>query len=135
MPGPVLAEVAERLVATEARGHGLTLMVITSKGWKDTLKQDAIARAGGPEVWRDWGNLFGEGPPRAVLVKVAETFVARHEAGWAAELKERGYTEKEIQSVMATRKRKGNCPLFVFALVGKEWRLGGDERTWHLAAR
>ena len=59
-------------VAAEARGHGLTLTAVTCKGWKNTLKQDAFTRPGGPEVWRDWGNRFGEGPPRAVLAKVAK---------------------------------------------------------------
>ena len=59
LPDEVLAKVAEKLVAAEPRGHGLTLMAITCKGWKGTLKEDAIKAAGGPEVWRDWGNRFG----------------------------------------------------------------------------
>ena len=31
-------------------------------------------------------------------------------------------TEEAIQNIMAERKRKGNCPLFVFARVCKPWR-------------
>ena len=82
-----------------------------------------------PEDWRDWAGL-----PEDVLAKVAGTFVAQTEAGWAAELQEWGWSEEEIQEEMAWRKRKGNCPLFVFARVCKPWRkaqlkVGGPLRT------
>merc|ERR1719504_627418 len=66
-------------------------------------------------------------------MKVAGTLVAQTEAGWAAELKEWGNSERRIQARMAKRKRDGNC-LFVFALVCKGWRkaqlkVGGPLRT------
>ena len=145
VPVEVLAKVASRVAAAEARGHGLTLMAVTCKGWKETLKQDAIARAGGPEVWRDWGNRYGEGLPATVLAKVAGKVVAQTEAGWAAYLKRQGHTnvwtglmrglnlQGKIQVEMKVRKRNGNC-LFVFARVCREWRkaqlkVGGRLRT------
>ena len=76
--------------------------------------------AGGvdPEELRDWAGL-----PEVLIEKVAETLVAQTEAGWAPKLKEGdpdGWTEEELQAL--ARKRKGNCPLFVFARVCKNWR-------------
>ena len=100
--------------------RGSALLAITCKGWKEALKQNAVARAGGPEVWRDWGNRFGEGLPADVLAKIAETHAAQAEADWAAGLKRRDpdwWTEERIQEETA----KGNC-LFAFAMVGKAWR-------------
>ena len=94
---------------------------------------EALGAAGGagpgdPE-WRDWAG----GLPAEVLERVAETLVAQTEAGWAAQLKEWGWSEGEIQEVMEERKREGNC-LFVFAVVCKGWRkaqlkVGGPLRT------
>jgi len=83
-----------------------------------------------PEEWRDWAG----GVPADVLEKVAGKVVAQTEAGWAAHLKEWGWSEERIQEEMAKRKRKGNC-LFVFARVCKGWRkaqlkVGGPLRTW-----
>ena len=74
--------------------------------------------AGGvdPEELRDWAGL-----PDEVLEKVAGKLVARTEAGWAARLKERYYSEELIQEQMAKRKRDGNC-LYMFARVCKGWR-------------
>ena len=134
VPGAVLAQVAGQLVAAEARGHGLTLMAITCRGWKDTLKEDAVKAAGGPEVFRDWGNRFGEGLPDQVLEMIAAAHVAQTEALYAAFLKlVLGYPEDRVQKTMAKRKAEGNC-LFVLALVCKEWRkaqlkVGGPLRT------
>ena len=134
LPGPVLSLVAEKLNAAETRGPGFTLMAITCQVWKKTLRQDAIDAAGGPEVWRDWGNLFGKGLPVRVLAKVAEKLITQNEAPWAAWLKEvRGDSEHWIQEKMDQRKRVGNC-LFVFARVSKEWRkaqlkVGGPLRS------
>ena len=133
LPAEVLGKVAEKLTAAETRGPGSTLLAITCKGWKEALKQNAIARAGGPEVWRDWGNRFEEGLPAEVLGKIAEKRVAQSEAGWAAQLKMEGWSKREIQREMAKRKREGNC-LLVFARVCKEWRqaqlkVGGPLRT------
>ena len=94
----------------------------------------AIEAAGGPDVWRDWGNAFGGGLPPEALANVAGKVVAQKEAARAAYLKEvLGKTEKEIQEEMAKRKRDGNG-LFVFARVCKEWRkaqlkVGGPLRT------
>ena len=89
------------------------------------------ARAAGvaPEDWRDWAG----GLPDEVLGKVVGKVVAQTEAGWAAHLKEWGWSEKEIQEKMEKRKREGNC-LFVFARVCKGWRkaqlkVGGPLRT------
>ena len=69
------------------------------------------------EAWRDWAG----GLPAEVLVKVAGKVVAQTEAGWAAQLKEWGYSEEDIQERLAKMKREGNC-LFVFARVCKPWR-------------
>ena len=74
----------------------------------------APGAAGGaaPRAGPDWAGL-----PADLLVKVAETLVAQHEAGWAAHLEEWGHSEAQIQEVIAWRReREGNC-LFVFALV------------------
>ena len=95
-----------------------------------TLRKELALRAGvDPEKWRDWAGL-----PEDLLAKVAETLVAQTEAGEAARLKQRGVREELIQERMADRKRKGNCPLFVFARVCKPWRkvqlkVGGPLRT------
>jgi len=70
-----------------------------------------------PEEWRDWAG----GVPEDVLGKVAGKVVAQSEAGWAAHLQELGWSEKEIQEMLAKRKRDGNC-LFAFARVCKGWR-------------
>jgi len=83
---------------------------------------------GDPKL-RDWAG----GLPPEVLARVAETLVAQTEAGWAAWLKEVGWSEEEVEEKMGRRKRDGNC-LFVFALVCKEWRkaqikVGGRLRT------
>ena len=59
-----------------------------------------------------------------MLVKVAETLVARTDAGWAAWMKRASpnfWTEERLQMMMARRNVNGNC-LFVFARVCKEWR-------------
>ena len=103
---------------------------------RSLARLDALAAAGGPGVWRDWGNRFGGGLPEHVLMKVAETLVAQSEAVWAAQLKKDlpHLTEERIQEEMERRKRKGNCPLFVFARVCKPWRkaqlkVGGPLRT------
>ena len=69
-----------------------------------------------------------------VLGKVVGKVVAQTEVGWAAKLREWGWSEESIQQEMAKRKRKGNCPLFVFARVCKPWRkaqlkVGGPLRT------
>ena len=69
-----------------------------------------------------------------MLVKIAETLVAKNEADWAAVLDPDDYLgEKYIQEKLAKRKLEGNC-LFVFALVCKGWReaqlkVGGRLRT------
>ena len=82
-----------------------------------------------PEERRDWAGL-----PLEVLENIAKKHIAQTEAGWAAHLKEvAGYSEEDIQVMMARRKREGNC-LFVFAMVCKEWRkaqlkVGGRLRT------
>ena len=65
---------------------------------------------------------------------MAAKVVAQTEAGWAAWLKEDGWTEGNIQGDLAWRKSNGNCPLFVFARVCKNWRkaqlkVGGPLRT------
>ena len=90
---------------------------------------EAGVLAPGDEGWRDWAG----GVPAEVLEKVAGKVVAQTEAGWAAHLKEWGWSEERIQEEMAKRKRKGNC-LFVFARVCKGWRkaqlkVGGPLRT------
>ena len=82
-----------------------------------------------PRARSDWANL-----PADLLEKVASTLVAQTEAGWAAQLKEWGWPEGPLQEKLAKRKRDGNCPLFVFALVCKPWRkaqlkVGGPLRT------
>ena len=82
-----------------------------------------------PEEGRDWAG----GLPADVLMKVAGKVVAQTEAGWAAQLKEDGWMEWEIQDKIAGRKRNGNC-LFVFARVCRGWRkaqlkVGGRLRT------
>ena len=82
----------------------------------------AIEAAGGPDVWRDWGNAFGGGLPPEALANVAGKVVAQNEAARAAYLKGvLGLTEAMIQEEMAKRKRDGNG-LFVFARVRREWR-------------
>ena len=83
-----------------------------------------------PEEWRDWAG----GLPDEVLATVAEKVVAQTEAGWAAQLKEWGWSGGYIQAMMAYRKHYGNCCLFVFALVCRGWRkaqlkVGGPLRT------
>ena len=90
----------------------------------------AAAYGVAPEEWRDWAG----GLPAEVLLKVAGKVVAQTEADWAAYLEERCWSEEEIQEEMEERKRRGNCCLFVFALVCKEWRkaqlkVGGPLRT------
>ena len=129
LPAEVLAKIAAAVPrrrrrpihrASDAWDRGSALLAITCKGWKEALKQNAVARAGGAEVWRDWGNRFGEGLPAEVLAKIAETHAAQAEADWAAGLKRRDpdwWTEERIQEETA----KGNC-LFAFAMVGKAWR-------------
>ena len=73
----------------------------------------------GPRAGPDWAG----GLPDDLLVKVAETLVAQHEAGWAAWLKRRfNYSEAQIQLEMAWRKGRGEYPLFIFARVCKPWR-------------
>ena len=81
-----------------------------------------------PRARSDWANL-----PADLLGKVAETLVAQNEAGWAAQLREWGWPEGQLQERIAKRKRDGNC-LFVFARVCKQWRkaqlkVGGPLRT------
>ena len=71
----------------------------------------------GPPEWRDWAG----GLPAEVLERVAVLYRAQTEAGWAAQLKEWGLSEENIQETMARQKREGNC-LLVFALVCKGWR-------------
>ena len=78
-----------------------------------------------PEEWRDWAG----GLPEDVLGKVAGKVVAPSEAGWAAHLQELGWSEKEIQEMLAKRKRDGNC-LFVFARVCKGWRKAQLKVGW-----
>ena len=95
------------------------------------------APGGGPGAWRDWGNALRAELPIEVLAKIAEKHVAQTEAGWAAHLKRFNpdrWTEERIQRKMEQRKRDGNCCLFVFARVCKEWRkaqlkVGGPLRT------
>ena len=83
----------------------------------------------GPRPGPDWAGL-----PEHLLMKVAGKVVAQNEAGWAAQLKEDGWSEWGIQRNLAYRKRKGNSPLFVFARVCRGWRkaqvkVGGPLRT------
>jgi len=93
-------------------------------------EMQALAAGADPEEERrDWAGL-----PEHLLMKVAGTLVAQTEAGWAARIKEWGWSEGEVQEKLAKRKRDGNCPLFVFALVCKPWRkaqlkVGGPLRT------
>ena len=92
------------------------------------LEAPGAAGGGDPEEWRDWAGL-----PPDLLVKIAETLVAQHEAGWAAWHKRLGFSEEAIQRQMAVRKRGGNC-LFIFARVCRGWRkaqlkVGGPLRT------
>ena len=75
------------------------------------------ARGSGPRPGPDWAGL-----PEDLLVKVASMLVAQTEAGWAAQLKEWGNSEEEIQEMMEKREHDGNCCLFVFARVCKPWR-------------
>ena len=136
LPGPVLARVAEKLAAQLAprRSRGLTLMLVTCKPWKEAMKKEAIARAGGPEVWRDWGNRFGEGLPTRVLVKVAEKYIALAEQRYAADLERQfSWGQRHTQYMLNKRRADGNC-LYPFARVGKGWRkaqrqVGGRLRT------
>ena len=86
-----------------------------------------VAPGGDPGPGPDWAGL-----PEDLLVKVAGTLVAQTEAGWAAQLKKEGNADWYIQEEMA--RREGNCCLFVFARVCKEWRkaqlkVGGPLRT------
>ena len=90
----------------------------------------ALMPGADPEERRDWAG----GLPDEVLVKIAETLVAKNEADWAAVLDPDDYLgEKYIQEKLAKRKLEGNC-LFVFALVCKGWpeaqlKVGGRLRT------
>ena len=107
VPAEVLGKVAEKLVAAETRGHGLTLMVITCKGWKHALKRDAIARAGGPAVWRDCGNAVAEGLPAEVLARVAAQVAGLNEAGWLNSLAALGSDRDECMELMLKRWTEG----------------------------
>ena len=122
--------VAAELAAAEAE-------LAAAEAWNERKQQEvaeaerqlAWQRVRLDPAWRDWAG----GLPDQVLEKVASALVAQTEAGWAAQLKERGNSEGYIQQVMARRKRDGNC-LFVFARVCKEWRkaqlkVGGPLRT------
>ena len=78
----------------------------------------ALAPGAAPEEQRrDWAGL-----PIELLAKIAETHIAQTEAGWAAYYKGQGWPEKQVQERMAKRQHGGNCCLFVFARVCKEWR-------------
>ena len=95
-----------------------------------TPEEEEAACGVAPEEWRDWAG----GLPDEVLATVAEKVVAQTEAGWAAHLKEDGWSEGKVQEERAKWKRDGNCPLFVFARVCKPWRkaqikVGGPLRT------
>ena len=61
-------------------------------------------------------------------MKVAGKVGAQNEAGWAAQLKEWGNSESDVQWKMNQRKREGNCP-FVFAPVPKPRRASASRRT------
>ena len=78
---------------------------------------------------RDWAGL-----PEHLLMKVAGKVISQTEAGWARRKETYNCSEERIQEEMAERQRDGNCPLFVFAMVCKEWRkaqlrVGGRLRT------
>ena len=116
-------QAAAELAAREARAERDRAAVAEAK--------DALAwfRTRQDPTWRDWAG----GLPDEVLEKMAAKVVAQNEAGWAARLKEGGWSEWAIRKTMADRKRDGNC-LFVFAMVCKGWRkaqlkLGGPLRT------
>ena len=64
VPAEVLAKVAGKVVATKTRGLGLTLMAVTCKGWKNTLKHDMIRTAAVTANVKDWGPLSREAPWR-----------------------------------------------------------------------
>ena len=102
-----------------------------SRRLREAPRLGAAAAAGvAPEDWRNWAGVL----PDEVLEKVAAKVVAQTEAGWAAQLKEDGWTEGNIQGNLGYRKGNGNCPLFVFARVCKGWRkaqlkVGGQLRT------
>ena len=83
------------------------------------LNAPGAAPGSSPEELRNWAGL-----PEDLLVRVAGALVAQTEAAWAAWLKEEepDWTEERLQKHMAWRKRVGNCPLFVFAMVCKPWR-------------
>ena len=142
--GRLLAKLGElhldqaRLVDERARLDRALADVAAAQGdaERSLARLDALAAAGGPGVWRDWGNRIGGGLPEQVLAKVAEKVVAQTEAAWAAWLKKDlpHLTEERIQEKLAVRKREGNCPLFVFAMVCRGWRkaqlkVGGPLRT------
>ena len=119
--------VQERLRAVAERAARKRREVAEAKRRLDLLRKKK------DPAWRDWGNAYGEGLPAEVMAMIAEGVVAQTEAGWAAERKEGGWSEGEIQQRMAWRKRDGNC-LFVFARVCKLWRkaqleVGGPLRT------
>ena len=95
------------------------------------VKAPGAAPGSNPEELRNWAGL-----PEDLLEKVAGALVAQTEAAWAARLKEEepDWSEERLQKEMAYRKRTGNCPLFVFAMVCKRWRkaqlkVGGPLRT------
>ena len=71
----------------------------------------AAPGAAAPRPGSDWAGL-----PEDLLMKVAGKLVAQSEAAQAAYLKQVGWSEENIQAVMARRKRDGNC-LSVFARV------------------
>ena len=114
-----LAKLAELAAAARARAAEKGGELAEAR--RQLAVHQGIEEARRDPAWRDWNNAVGEGLPEEVLVKVAEKVVAQTEAGWAARLKEYGYSEEDIQEQMAKRKVDGNC-LFVFALVGKGWR-------------
>ena len=106
-----VARVAAELRATEARAEREREEVAKA--------EDALVwyRMRQDPAWRDWAG----GLPDEVLATVAEKVVAQTEAGWAARLKEWGFSEEDIPERLAEMKRDGNC-LFVFARVCKGWR-------------
>ena len=118
--GAALQGVLARLAALEVE------LAETRAELADAKRQLNLAPGG----VRDWAG----GLPDEVLETVARKVVAQTEAGWAAHLKEGGWSEGEVQKEMAKRKRDGNC-LFIFARVCKNWwkaqlKVGGPLRTW-----
>ena len=102
---------------------------------RSALRAEAVAAAGGPGLWRDWGDLFGEGLPSEVLAKVAVAYIAQTEKAWAEWLRARypSWSEKQIQRAMRQRFVDGHS-LFPFAMVCKGWRkaqvkVGGQMRS------